>query len=151
MDFSAALPMSPLSADNPTYDNTVDAMEQKSVPLVIKEGDLSQDTKTTPVASNPDANVIAASGSETQDALPQEEDGGVLSSCENIKLPQEEKGEGLPSNENEVPIDKENEGLPGQKHGVLQKEEDGEIPGQKDHDQEHVDEDRKENKNGVLQ
>ena len=61
MDFSAAVPMSPLSsADNPTYDTTADAMEQKAVPVAIKEAELQQDTEMTPIVSDSGANFQAA-------------------------------------------------------------------------------------------
>ena len=72
--------MSLLSADNLTYDITEDAIEQKAVPVVIKDEELSKDTKVTRVASDSDANVQAASGSEIQNVSDQEEEevGGLF-------------------------------------------------------------------------
>ena len=153
MDFSAAVPMSLLSADNPTDDTTGNAMEQKAVPVAIKEEELPSDTEMTSVATDSDTNIQTASGSETHDALRQGADGEVISSGENYKRLQAEKDEGIPSNEDEIPTEKGNEGLPGAglKDNDLQKEEDGLLPVQKDNRQEHVEEDPKEDKDGVLQ
>ena len=72
MDFSAAMPMSPLSADNSTYDTTVDVMEQKSVPVAINEEKLPLDTKqvadegqtTTRISSLSSADNLAYDTSE---------------------------------------------------------------------------------------
>ena len=88
------VPMLPLPSADPVHATAGYAMERKSVPVVIKEGALSQDTEMTSVASDPNANVQAASGSETHDGSYQEEDGEVLSSDENVKLLQVAKGEG---------------------------------------------------------
>ena len=69
MDFSAAVPMSPLSEDNSTYDTTEDAMEQTAAPVVIKEEELSHNTKETPAASDSVAIVQAGSGSENTECV----------------------------------------------------------------------------------
>ena len=98
------VPLSPLSADNLTYNIAEDAMVQNAAPEVIKEEELSQDTKMTPLyTSDSDANVQAASGSETRNVSDQEVDGGVLFSGKNVKLPQERKIEELPGQKDEEP------------------------------------------------
>ena len=144
MDFSAAVPMSTLSADNPTHDTTVDETEQKAEPGKIKEEELLHDTSVTPISLESAGIVQVASGSDTHNASGQEVDGGVLSSCENAKLLQEETVEKIQSSENEVPLDKENVGLPDPKYNDIQNyEEDGALSGQTDDGQEHVDENLK--------
>ena len=72
MDFSAAMPMSTLSADDPTVDET----KQKAELGKIKEEEFLHDTSVTPISLESASIVQVASGSDTHNASGQEVDGG---------------------------------------------------------------------------
>ena len=120
----AAMPMLQVPSDpsidseNPTCDTTGNATEDKDVLVAINDEELSENSTKIPVVET----VQRAAGYETQNVTPQEANNEVL--LGESTLLQEDKDEGLPVNEEKIPMERVNGGLVGQNDVGLPEEDD---------------------------